>query len=87
MQDINIYEEQYETTCDIMFLVRRDGLIRLMSYKSNPWDYEKDLEGITDKGIFNVKSNVIYLFSGILGWFDPAKSGRLKSRDINSSRI
>ena len=51
-----------------MFLVRRDGMIRLMSYKSNPWDYEKDLDGLTDKGIFNVKSNIIYLFSGVVGW-------------------
>ena len=51
-----------------MFLVKRDGMIRLMSYKSNPWDYEKDQDGLTDKGIFNVKSNIIYLFSGVVGW-------------------
>lgn len=87
MQDINIYEEQYESTCDIMFLVRRDGMIRLMSYKSNPWDYEKDQDGLTDKGIFNVKSNVIYLFSGVVGWQKPEQSGRLKARDTTSSRI
>ena len=27
------------------------------------------------------------MFSGVLGWYDPGQSGRLKARDINSSRI
>ena len=39
-----------------------------MSYKSNPWDYEKDIHGVSDKGIFRGKSSIFYLFSGVLGW-------------------
>ena len=68
MVEQKLFGKSKETNCDIMFLVKRDGMIRLMSYKSNPWDYEKDQDGLIDKGIFNVKSNIIYLFSGVVGW-------------------
>ena len=70
MPGLRIYEQEHEVTCDIMFIARRDGLLRLMSYKSNPWDYEKDIHGVSDKGIFRRKSSIFYLFSGVLGWPD-----------------
>lgn len=93
MQDFRIYEQEFESTCDIMFIVRKDGLFRLMSYKSNPWDFEKDIHGQSDKGIFTGKSNVFYLFNGVLGWPDMSVSesvdleGRLLSRSSSSDKI
>ena len=37
MVEQKVFEQDKETNCDIMFLVEREGKIRLMSFKSNPW--------------------------------------------------
>ena len=50
--DIKIYNQTEQRTIDIMFLARRDDCIRLMSYKTDPWNYKKDPEGKVDKGIY-----------------------------------
>ena len=93
MIDAKIYEQEYESTNDIMLIVRRDGLLRLMSYKTNPWEYEKDIHGISDKGIYTGKSSVFYLFNGVLGWPDVSTSAsidfqsRLLGRSCSSDKI
>ena len=51
-----------------MFLVKRNGLFRLLSYKTDPWSYAKDPTGICDKGIFLPHDDKIYLFSGVVNW-------------------
>ena len=37
MVEQKLFEKNKETNCDIMFLVRRNGKLRLISFKSNPW--------------------------------------------------
>ena len=86
MQDIRIYDSEDESTCDIMFIVKRDRVMRLMSYKSDPWDYEKDIHGISDKGIFKSKLSRLYLFSGVLGP-DPNCDKRIVARSSSSDKI
>ena len=66
--DINIYDNRFQETVDIMFLVRRNGYIRLMSYKTDPWNYGKDPDGLHDKGIYKPKESKIILFSGVVEW-------------------
>ena len=53
MQDMRIYNSNYQRSVDIMFLVRgKDGYLRLMSYKSNPWFFTTDKMGKTNKAIY-----------------------------------
>lgn len=42
MVEQKLFKRHKETNCDIMFLVRRNGKIRLMSFKSNPWIHFND---------------------------------------------
>ena len=37
MVEQRVFEFERESNCDVMFLVERQGKIRLMSFKSNPW--------------------------------------------------
>lgn len=37
MIEQKLFKKNKETNCDIMLLVRRNGKIRLMSFKVNPW--------------------------------------------------
>ena len=42
MAERKLFDKDKETNCDIMLLVEREGKIRLMSYKNNPWLHEND---------------------------------------------
>ena len=66
MVEQKIFDGNHEMNSDIMFLVRRDGKTRLMSYKSNPWkpfDWDDDYADPETDGY----KHSIFLFSGILG--------------------
>ena len=52
--------------CDIMFLARRDGKTRLMSFKSNPWFDFDHVEDYWDDDYEGLYKHAIFLFSGIL---------------------
>ena len=53
MQDMRIYNSNYQRSVDIMFLVRgKDGYLRLMSYKSNPWFFTTHKNAKTNKVIY-----------------------------------
>ena len=62
MVEQKLFEKSKETNCDIMFLVRRNKKIRLMSFKSNPWLGLNELPN-ADPDIYK---NAIFLFSGKL---------------------
>ena len=70
MVEQKLFEEDKETNCDIMFLVRRttetgEDKIRLMSYKSNPWlAYDEDVD-MNDKEIYK---QAIFIFNGNLSF-------------------
>ena len=89
--DIKIYDSKHQLTVDIMFLVRRSGLYRLMSYKTNPWHYSKDPTGQTDKGIFMPHDDKIILFSGIVNWpfnkEDKTMGKRLRKEKIRCCHL
>ena len=69
MQDMRIYNSKYQRSVDIMFIVRgKDGFLRLMSYKSNPWFFTTDQMGKTNKTIYRNDLSSIKLFSGVLKW-------------------
>ena len=63
MCEKKVFQEENETNSDIMFLAERNGKMRLMSFKSNPWLNSEDED---DHG-FDEVNDSIYLFSGILG--------------------
>jgi hypothetical protein len=63
MVEQKCFKKTKETNCDIMFLVRRKGKIRLMSFKSNPWLEFSDHATAADP---DVHKNSIFLFSGTL---------------------
>ena len=62
MVEQKLFEKSKETNCDIMFLVRRNRKIRLMSFKSNPW-LGLDEPPNADPDIYK---HSIFLFSGRL---------------------
>ena len=72
-----IFGGLYETNCDIMFLVRKNTDMRLMSFKSNPW-LKPDDEGDSDQYIFKQD---LFLFSGSV----PYEGKELSSDKIQSA--
>ena len=73
MVEQKLFEEDKETNCDIMFLVRRttetgEDKIRLMSYKSNPWlAYDEDVKKNDDDEEIIYKQ-AIFIFNGNLSF-------------------
>ena len=64
MVEKNVFDFPSEINCNIMFLVERQGKIRLMSFKSNPWLMpDKDVQKKSDSFLYK---DSIFLFSGIL---------------------
>lgn len=63
MVEQKLFEKKKETNCDIMFLVRHKGKIRLMSFKCNPWLGFNDKPSSADPDIYK---QAIFLFSGCL---------------------
>ena len=53
-----------------MFLARRHNTVRLLSYRMNPFLYESDISGYTDKGIFLPQESKFIIFSGYVRWSD-----------------
>ena len=74
MVEQKLFGMSKETNCDIMFLVRRNGKIRLMSFKTSPWlpwdpIFKSKAGGDTADGAKNdpeVFKEAIFLFSGFL---------------------
>ena len=64
MVEQKLYEKEKETNCDIMFLVKREAKVRLMSFKNNPWlvPGEVPLRDIDP----DVDRNKVFIFSGVL---------------------
>ena len=79
-EDIVIYDCKHQKTCDIMFLVRRNGFIRLISYNSDPWKYKKDETGISNKGIYLPLESKMILFSGVVAWPDRSEEKTMGKR-------
>ena len=63
MVERKVFEFERESNCDIMFLAEREGKIRLMSFKSNPWLRRDEFPRSNQENIFKQS---IFLFSGIL---------------------
>ena len=42
MREKKIFRKEYEQGASIMFLAERQGKIRLMCYKIDPWEYDDD---------------------------------------------
>ena len=63
MVEQKLFEKQKETNCDIMFLVRRNKQVRLMSFKSNPWLEFDEPASETDPDVYK---QAVFLFSGNL---------------------
>ena len=78
MIEKKIFEADYESNCNIMFLVKRNNKIRLMSYKNNPWRNTEN-----DDNEYRAQDS-LYLFKGILGQHE--KSGG-KKKDKNNTNF
>ena len=65
MIEQKLFEKGKETNCDIMFLVRRKGKIRLMSFKSNPWLKFDEPASEVDPDVYK---QAIFMFSGVLNF-------------------
>ena len=92
MQDIRVYNQKHQRSVDIMFLVRgKDGYLRLMSYKTNPWFFVTDLHGKTNKAIYRNDLSQIKIFSGVLKWptntGDPIASSKLSDDKIKACQL
>ena len=68
---------------DIMFLARRNGLVRLMSFRMDPFTYEYDVTGRSDKGIFIPEESHFNIFSGFVKWPDLSKNKNYGMRIAN----
>ena len=63
MVERKVFEFERESNCDVMFLAEKDGKIRLMSFKANPWLRRDEYPKSNQDNIFKQS---IFLFSGIL---------------------
>ena len=64
MVEQKLFDKSKEMNCDIMFLVRRQHKIRLMSFKSNPWlALNEQPNRQVDPDIYK---QAIFIFSGTL---------------------
>ena len=88
MIEQKLFEKSKETNCDIMFLVRRENKLRLMSFKSNPWLGLNEEPTSADPDIYK---NAIFLFSGrleqVLGDDKDLKNRQRNCRRYNSDKI
>lgn len=83
MIEQKLFEKSKETNCDIMFLVRRNKKLRLMSFKSNPW-LNRDEE--PSKADPDIVKNSIYLFTGRLDQI-PGRDEDEANRKRNCQRF
>ena len=75
MVEQKLFGKKKETNCDIMFLVRRERKIRLMSFKSNPWLKEEEIPKDNDDP--DIYKQAIFLFSGYLHYMpDEEEDGK-----------
>ena len=95
MVEQKLFKKQKETNCDIMFLVRREGKIRLMSYKSNPWLKFDEEANDADADVFKQS---LFMFSGSFEFMpteddhgdkieDCPENRKKYSRRFNSDKI
>ena len=62
MVEQRCFMKEKETNCNIMILVKRQNVCRLMSYKSNPWiSYNKVITKDEDQDICK---HSLFIFSG-----------------------
>ena len=52
-----------------------------MCFKTNPWNVERDREGINDRGKFVNNSVKVYLYSGVVHWLDAEQDVRRATSD------
>ena len=83
--ETKIYGNENQYMIDIMFLARRNGTIRLISYRMNPFVYESDIHGKTDKGIFIPQESKFFIFSGFVAW--PDLNDRKVAKRISDDKI
>ena len=81
LQQESDYNEQWKSTVDILFLVKKNGQKRLMYFKTSPWNIERDYKGISDRGKFVNNSVEVHLFSGIVPWLDDQQDVRRATSD------
>ena len=75
MVEQKLFGKSKETNCDIMFLVRRDRHIRLMSFKTNPWLSWSHLNGDTGFLDPDIEKQALFLFSGELRYVPDEYKG------------
>ena len=62
-----LFDYPTEVNCDIMLMVRRHGVVRLISIKSNAWLFTDDMNlGQQDFQTENVYAFEVFMFSGQL---------------------
>ena len=81
--ETKIYDNERQYMVDIMFLVRRNRTIRLVSFRMDPFTYAADLKGQTDKGIFIPEESKFILFSGFVRWPNVSENKTLGMRIAN----
>ena len=84
--ETKIYGNDNQYMIDIMFLARRKNKVRLLSFRMNPFLYESDVTGYTDKGIFLPQETKFIIFSGYVRWPDLSKDASL-GRRISDDKI
>ena len=84
MVEQKLFEKSKETNCDIMFLVRRNGKIRLMSFKSNPWLRFDEPASDVDPDVYK---QAIFMFSGVLSFLPSLDSHGNKITNYDEAYI
>ena len=92
MQDMRLYNSKYQRSVDIMFIVRdKEGYLRLMSYKSNPWFFTTDRNAKTNKASYRNDLSQIKTFSGVLKWpsyiDDPIACSKMTDDKIRACEL